>query len=385
MRVSMTFLPLIMLGLFSFKAHAHGGIHSLYHLKTSENKLAGENGAKWYRGNTHSHTELCGHADSSPGHVAKWYLDHGYNFLVLSEHNKFIDPKNVVLPNPRRSDFILIPGQEITGAQSVHTTALNVKEVIPWNFDHPEKWRIVQEHIDLVSAAGGKAIVNHPRWKLTLGHDEFKEVERMEFFELYNGSPDSHNFDESDGEGMESIWDKLLSEGKKVYGVASDDAHQFKTRRLEDSTPGTGWIMVFSPKLDSDVIVNSMAKGDFYATSGLVLGEIIRSNEKYVVKADDKASLEMLKKDYIIGHKIILAKTGAGLNSKQTFKKSYPLGWTVEFIGPHGEIFQTTHGPKADYSPKKILKYLRAKITYVRQTQKGVEAFYAWTQPLFQN
>src|SRR5215212_10107531 len=52
----------------------------------------------WYRGNTHVHTVLCGHADSAPEVVAKWYLDRGYHFLCLSEHNRFIDPANVALP-----------------------------------------------------------------------------------------------------------------------------------------------------------------------------------------------------------------------------------------------------------------------------------------------
>lgn len=62
---------------------------------------------QWYKGNTHAHTVLCGHADSSPEAVAKWYHDHGYQFLVLSEHNIFIDPATVELPEDSREDFIL--------------------------------------------------------------------------------------------------------------------------------------------------------------------------------------------------------------------------------------------------------------------------------------
>ena len=46
----------------------------------------------WYKGNTHTHTILCGHADSHPDTVARWYLDRDYNFLILSEHNLYIDP-----------------------------------------------------------------------------------------------------------------------------------------------------------------------------------------------------------------------------------------------------------------------------------------------------
>jgi hypothetical protein len=32
-----------------------------------------------------------------PNAVAQWYHDRGYNFLILSEHNKFIDPSTVQL------------------------------------------------------------------------------------------------------------------------------------------------------------------------------------------------------------------------------------------------------------------------------------------------
>ena len=74
--------------------------------------------AKWYKGNTHVHTTLCGHADSTPEFVAQWYHDRGYNFLVLSEHNKFIDPTTVKLKGEIRDDFLLLPGEEVTGPDS---------------------------------------------------------------------------------------------------------------------------------------------------------------------------------------------------------------------------------------------------------------------------
>jgi len=93
--------------------------------------------AKWYKGNTHVHTVLCGHADSTPEVVAQWYHDRGYNFLVLSEHNKFIDPSTVKLSGEIRDDFLLVPGEEITGGRnngSIHFTAMNTSRLVPWDF-----------------------------------------------------------------------------------------------------------------------------------------------------------------------------------------------------------------------------------------------------------
>ena len=60
-------------------------------------------GKTWHKGNTHVHTKLCGHADSTPQAVASWYLDHGYHFVILAEHNQFIDPASVKLPEDRRT------------------------------------------------------------------------------------------------------------------------------------------------------------------------------------------------------------------------------------------------------------------------------------------
>ncbi|HXX94072.1 MAG TPA: hypothetical protein VEN81_10585, partial [Planctomycetota bacterium] len=40
----------------------------------------------WFRGNTHTHT-LWSDGDGAPEAVVAWYKEHGYQFLVLSDHN----------------------------------------------------------------------------------------------------------------------------------------------------------------------------------------------------------------------------------------------------------------------------------------------------------
>jgi hypothetical protein len=41
---------------------------------------------RWWKGNTHSHS-WWSDGDAPPEVVAAWYRDHGYNFLVISDHN----------------------------------------------------------------------------------------------------------------------------------------------------------------------------------------------------------------------------------------------------------------------------------------------------------
>ncbi len=114
-------------------------------------------GTKWYKGNTHVHTTLCGHADTTPNVVAQWYHDRGYNFLILSEHNKFIDPSTVELKGEVRSDFLLVPGEEVTGP--VHSTAMNVSRLVPWEFKDKNRSKVIQNHVDETRKAGVRSFL----------------------------------------------------------------------------------------------------------------------------------------------------------------------------------------------------------------------------------
>src|SRR4029450_2752195 len=41
---------------------------------------------RWFKGNTHTHT-LNSDGDSTPDDVVRWYREHGYDFLALTDHN----------------------------------------------------------------------------------------------------------------------------------------------------------------------------------------------------------------------------------------------------------------------------------------------------------
>jgi hypothetical protein len=69
--------------------------------------------AKWYKGNTHVHTVLCGHADSTPEVVAQWYHDRGYNHLPLNYRAKsgmiFSSSRERKLPEVRTTEVYTSP------------------------------------------------------------------------------------------------------------------------------------------------------------------------------------------------------------------------------------------------------------------------------------
>jgi len=327
--------------------------------------LASSAEPQWYKGNTHTHTILCGHADSTPEVVAQWYLDRGYNFLCLSEHNQFLDPAKVVLPEGRRSDFILIPGQEITG--SVHTTALNVPRMIPFKFTSTKQFEVIQNHVDGTREAGGTPILNHPNFKWAVKSNDILPVKRLHLFELYNGHPTVNNWGDATHPSVEKIWDKLLSDGLVVYGVSSDDMHALKKWSQKESNPGRGWVMVRSAALTADAITDAMKKGDFYASSGVILKTVAISDKNFAIEVDEAATKKELESPVLITRRVEAANEG----------------WQIEFIGKDGVVLKTVKDTKAEFALTPDQPYVRCKITSARKTDAGSDEVYAWTQPVF--
>ena len=323
---------------------------------------------KWYRGNTHTHTTFSNHAFSSPDIAAKWYQEHGYNFLILSEHNKFVETETDKFPKYSQNEFIFIPGQEVTGHKTVHTTAMNINRFVPWDFDHINKSVILQNQVSGIIEAGGQAILNHPNYRYAVTAENISSVKNLYMFELFNGNPVTNNFGDNEHSSTEDIWDQLLTKGMLIYAVASDDARQFEIFADYMSNPGRGWVMVHSSKLEADEIVTAMVKGDFYSSSGVFLKTNDRHSDAYIIEVDEKKTEEELSQDYIRGNQI----------EKGT------EGYKIEFIGPNGEILKVIKATKGNYRIKKSDVYVRAKVTYTRMHQDGgYEEFYAWGQPIF--
>src|SRR5688500_3023741 len=323
--------------------------------------------AQWYRGNTHAHTVRCGHADSEPEAVARWYLDRRYHFLCLSEHNQFIDPATVKLPVDRRKDFILIPGQEITGTQ-VHMTGLNVEKLVGHLVRGPNG-RVIQAYTDLTRQVGGAPIINHPNFNWALKVSDIRPVRNCFLFELWNGHPSVNNQGDATRPSTESMWDALLTDGMVIYGVSSDDMHQLKQIGRDRSNPGRGWVMVRAPELTPRAITDAIDRGDFYATSGVLLKTVTLTDEAYAVSVDEAATAAEAAKPEVIGE---LLPAG-----------SAAPGYRVEFVGPEGKVLEAFDGSAGSHRRDRGVAYVRARVTFVHETAGELRRFRAWTQPVF--
>lgn len=299
-------------------------------------------GARWLKGNTHTHTTNSD-GDTAPEEVARWYKNRKYDFLVLSDHNVFTDP--ATLASLMDSTFLLIPGEEVTTAfqkAAVHVNALGITRVIAAPRDST-LLGTVQKTVDAIRAERAVPHINHPNFLWSIDTATLFRVKNDRLLEIFNGHPTVHNIGGGDWPGMEDAWDALLTRGKKIYGIAVDDAHHFQGEFTKArANPGRGWVVVRARSRDSREIVTALDEGHFYASTGPVVSDITVTESAL---------------------SLTISRTG-------DFK------YTTQFVGANGEILATDRTLSPSYR-------LRGTETYVRVRVVDSSGATAWIQPVF--
>lgn len=298
--------------------------------------------ARWYKGNTHAHTTNSD-GDTPPLEVAQWYKQHGYRFLVLTDHNVFTDPRT--LASLMDSTFLLIPGEEVTTSfekASIHVNALAITGLIAAPKD-TTLLGTVQKTIDAIRADNAVPHINHPNFGWSIDSTVLFRMRNDKLFEIFNGHPIVHNFGGGDSPGMEEVWDGLLSGGKRIYGIAVDDAHHFQGEfAASRANPGRGWVTIRSTALEPRALVTALENGQFYGSSGVALTDVIVSPTTLQIHIEPQGNFK----------------------------------YRTEFIGQDGKVLATDRTLNPRYTLKGTEQYVRAKVR-----DSGGAA--AWVQPVF--
>jgi hypothetical protein len=94
----------------------------------------------WYKGNTHTHT-LNSDGDSTPDDVVRWYREHGYQFLVLTDHNFQTRVEELNALHGADEKFLIVKGEEVTSTATgkpVHVNGLDANNRIGTQSGAPE-------------------------------------------------------------------------------------------------------------------------------------------------------------------------------------------------------------------------------------------------------
>jgi hypothetical protein len=296
----------------------------------------------WFKGNTHTHSYVSD-GDTSPPEVCAWYKSHGYDFLCMTDHNHPFDPHWLEGLSIADSNFLVIPGVEITTVAErlpVHVNGLGIT-VMPELRMYASITECLQGAIEGIRALGGVPIVNHPNfhWALEAGH--LLPLKNCKLFEVWNASTDCNNLGVGGAKSTDQFWDGLSNAGQAWFGMASDDAHDFQGEFYGyKSLPGQAWTVVRAAQLTQAAILTALEAGDFYSTTGIIL-----------------KNLEV---------------TGRTLTLE--IEPAHHYKFSAELVAPDGTILETAHGLTASFMLPEGVATARVRVF-------DSDGSRLWTQP----
>jgi hypothetical protein len=285
---------------------------------------------QWFKGNTHAHT-LNSDGDSTPDDVVRWYREHGYHFVVLTDHNFLTSVDALNALHAAADKFLVLKGEEVTDrfdGKPLHINALDPVEQVAAQ-GGTSVVDVLQRNVDAIRKVNGIPHINHPNFGWAITSAELQQVRHNRLFEVYNGHPQVNNLGGGGVPGLEEAWDRILSNGTLLYGIAVDDAHVFKQPGNPNvAGPGRGWVVVRAPRLEARAIIEAMERGDFYASTGVELTDVSTTDKQMTVAV----------------------------------KVTAPSRYRIQFIGKQGSLLREVAEPTARYDIRGDEGYVRAKV-----------------------
>lgn len=280
----------------------------------------------WYKGCLHVHS-AASDGERTPAEVLNWYRERGYHFVAITDHRVGSSAQTL------DSDFITLAGIELDGTDPIaglyHVIGLaRSKPAAAASQDSS-----MQEAVDDLRAAGALVAVAHPYWSGQMSKD-LLDVEGCFALEIYNGGCEV-----DDAKGFSTVhWDDLLAAGRKLWGIAVDDAHWRKGSR----DAGLGWVWVKAPSLTQEAILGALEQGRFYASSGPRIHELKLDGTQAVVRCSPSK--------------------------------------VIDFVGDGHRSQRVTAGPGKTLTEASV--WLRWQQRYVRVACQDLDGGWAWSNPI---
>lgn len=271
----------------------------------------------WLKGALHVHSTNSDGADH-PHAVIADYRRLGYDFMALTDH-RVVPTAEDLAP---AEGMVVLAGCEYRGSAE---SELGVVGLRPGRPLPPGLAPL--EMVEMALNEGAFTIYNHPNWHI---HHwpvfSLLKIGRAHAIEVYNavveGMPGPAEASDK--------WDRLLSAGIRIFGVAADDAHTAEHRNK-------AWVCLRAEK-DPQAILHGLRKGSFYSSNGPTLRAIRLQGNTLQVESED--------------------------------------GQEVRFMADRGQVRHRAVGPHGSYT-------IQDKDIYVRAEVYGQGASKAWTQPIW--
>lgn len=238
---------------------------------------------QFWRGNLHSHSTR---SDGvlPPEEVCRRYRAEGYDFLALTDH--FIGAYGYPIVDTvpfRGKGFTTILGAELHSGAMANGELWHILAVgLPADFAPAQTPDFLprqgQESGPEIAAravaAGAFVAIAHPQWSgLTLA--DARSISAAHAVEVYNHGC-ATGCDRPDGF---AIADLLLTEGRRLSLIATDDAH------FSEPDHFGGWVMVKAQENTPEALLQALKDGAFYSSQGPLLHDVRLEGDHVVIES----------------------------------------------------------------------------------------------------
>jgi hypothetical protein len=244
---------------------------------------------RFWRGNLHTHSTL---SDGvlAPEEVCRRYRAEGYDFIALTDHFVGVYGYPIADTVPFRGNgFTTILGAELhsgpmANGELWHILAVGLPaDFAPGNVPH---FRVIEgmetgpEIAARAVAAGAFVAIAHPQWSgLTM--EDARSLTAAHAVEVYNHGC-AMGCDRPDG--FHTL-DLLLTEGRRLNLIATDDAH------FHEPDHFGGWVMVKAEENSPEALLAALKAGAFYSSQGPEIKGIEVDGHRVTVRSSAVASV----------------------------------------------------------------------------------------------
>ena len=247
---------------------------------------------RFWRGNLHTHSTR---SDGvlAPDEVCRRYRAEGYDFIALTDH--FIGRYGYPVVDTvtfRTPGFTTILGAELHSGAMANGELWHILAVgLPFDFARSNAPDFIPvagqetgpEIAARAVAAGAFVAIAHPQWSgLTLA--DASSITAAHAVEVYNHGC-AMGCDRPDGF---AIADLLLSQGRHLTLIATDDAH------FSEPDHFGGWVMVKAERNEPEALLAALKRGDFYSSQGPELRDVQVLEDRVVVECSAVASVVVI-------------------------------------------------------------------------------------------
>ncbi|RID90722.1 PHP domain-containing protein [Gemmobacter lutimaris] len=244
---------------------------------------------RFWRGNLHTHSTL---SDGvlPPSEVCRRYRAEGYDFMALTDHfvGRYGYPVADTVPF-RAEGFTTLIGAELHSGPMSNGELWHILAVgLPPDFapGNAPDFRVLPgmetgpEIAARAVAAGAFVAIAHPQWSgLTLA--DARSIAAAHAVEVYNHGC-AMGCDRPDGF---AIADLLLTEGRDLSLIATDDAH------FSEPDHFGGWVMVKATENTPEALLAALKSGQFYSSQGPELRDVVVEDDRVIVESSAVVSV----------------------------------------------------------------------------------------------